>query len=242
MALPKAIAYHGCVVVGEITDIIAGGRTLKTADGSSLENIDTIVFSTGYCNHVGFMPKELQTCDPRDMFKHMFHPKMGNRMAWVGWARPGFGSQFPILEMQARYCALVFSGDLALPEPEEIKRIVKDDMSIYKNQFEGSAVRIRSLIDYHRYMDSLANLMGCKPPLFKYFFRNPRRWLHLMYGPTQATQFRLQGPGKKIKLAHEIIDKLPISTYNHIVKAGLRGRVRFALKPILGGRFLGIKK
>ena len=31
-------------------------------------------------------------------------------------------------------------------------------------------------------------------------------------------------------------------TYNHIVKAGLRGRVRFALKPILGKGYLGIKK
>ena len=54
-----------------------------------------------------------------------------------------------------------------------------------------------------------------------------------MYGPTQATQFRLKGPGKKEKLAKEIIFKLPISTYNHIVKAGLRGRIRYAHKWLL---------
>ena len=242
LALPKAIAHHGCVVVGEITDVIAGGITLKTADGSLLENIDAIVFSTGYLNYVDFMPKAFETCDPREMYKHMFHPNLGNRMAWIGWARPGFGSQFPIMEMQARYCSQVFKDHLKLPEPLEMRRIALDDMSIYKNQFEENAEHIRSLVDYHRYMDSLANIMGCRPPLFKYFFRNPRRWLHLMYGPTQATQFRLKGHGKKIKLAHEIIDKLPISTYNHIVKAGLRGRVRFALKPILGKRYLGVKK
>jgi dimethylaniline monooxygenase (N-oxide forming) len=53
-----------------------------------------------------------------------------------------------------------------------------------------------------------------------------------MYGPTQATQFRLTGPGKKEELAKEIIYKLPISTYNHIVKAGLKGRFQYLVKTI----------
>lgn len=56
-----------------------------------------------------------------------------------------------------------------------------------------------------------------------------------MYGPTQATQFRLRGPGQKVKLSHEIISKLPISTYNHIVKAGLRGRLRYGLRSLTPG-------
>lgn len=237
LALPKAIAHHGCKVVGEIVDIKDGGTTLKTADGELLEQVDVIVFSTGYHNYIDFMPEGLQACDPRDIYKHMFHPDWGDRITWIGWARPGFGSQFPIMEMQARYCALVFNGELKLPNSREMQGIAKDDMSIYKAQFEESAIRIRSLVDYHRYMDSLAKLIGCRPPLFKYFLRFPKLWMHLMYGPTQATQFRLRGPGKKIKEAHKILDKLPISTYNHIVKAGLRGRFRYALKPILGSPF-----
>ncbi len=234
LALPKAIANHGCKVVGDIVRVERGGSTLITSDGCLLENVDIVVFSTGYTNHVDFMPKELQSCNPRDMFKHIFHPDWGNSLAWLGWARPGFGSQFPIMEMQARYCALVFNGDIKLPEPDEIKKISNADMTVYIDQFEENAVRIPSLVDYHGYMDGLAHIIGCRPPLLKYFFRYPRLWLHLMYGPTQATQFRLQGPGNKIKLSHEIIDKLPISSYNHIVKAGLRGRIRYALRPILG--------
>jgi dimethylaniline monooxygenase (N-oxide forming) len=81
-------------------------------------------------------------------------------------------------------------------------------------------------------MNGMSKIIGCYPPIIRYFFTNPKLWLHLMYGPTQATQFRLMGPGKKVKLAKEIIYKLPISTYNHIVKAGLKGRLQYFIKAI----------
>ena len=233
LALPKAIANHGCKVVGDIVGIEDGGRKLTTIEGEVLENIDVVVFCTGYRNSANFMPETLRTCDPRQLYKHMFHPDFGDRIAWIGWARPGFGSQFPIMEMQSRYCALIFKGALKLPETEQMKQVAQQDMEAYQVQFEENANRIRSLVDYHRYMDGLARIIGCSPPLFQYFLRHPKLWLHLMYGPTQATQFRLKGPGKKIKLSQEIIYKLPISTFNHIVKAGLRGRIRYALRPIL---------
>jgi dimethylaniline monooxygenase (N-oxide forming) len=237
LALPKAIAHHGCEIVGDIIDVKDGGKTLQTADGITLENIDTIIFSTGYINSVDFMPKKLQACDPRSMYKHIFNPKVGNRLAWIGWARPGFGSQFPIMEMQSRYCALIFSGELKLPNPEEMIKNANDDFKVYIEQFEENAERIRSLVDYHKYMNDLSKIIGCMPNLTKYFFLNPKLWLHLMYGPTQATQFRLLGPGKKTKLALKIIYKLPLSTYNHIVKAGLRGRFRYFKKALIPNFF-----
>lgn len=233
IALPKAIAHYGCKVVGDVIGVEDGGRILKTADNVTLENIDMVVFSTGYVNIVDFMPEELQACDPRSMYKHMFHPDYGDCLAWIGWARPGFGSQFPIMEMQSRYCALIFSGELKLPNPDEMVKNANTDIEVYKEQYEENALRIRSLVDYYKYMNDLAKIIGCYPTLFKYFIFNPRLWLHLMYGPTQATQFRLQGPGKKVKLSKEIIFKLPISTFNHIVKAGLKGRIRYGIKALI---------
>ena len=230
LALPKAIAHHGCEVVGDITEVIQGGLTLKTNDGKVLKEVDAIVFSTGYENRVDFMPTELQTCDPRQLYKHMFHPEIGDELAWIGWARPAFGSQFPIMELQSRFAALVFAGKQELPSTISMERIAELDEKVYTKQFEGNVSRIRSLVDYHKYVNDLARIIGCYPPIKRYFFTNPKLWLHLMYGPTQATQFRLKGPGKKEKLAKGIIDKLPISTYNHIVKAGIRGRIRYAVK------------
>lgn len=233
LALPKAIAHHGCKVVGEISEVKDGGRTLITSDGCSLEGIDAVVFSTGYLNRADFLPEYLRNCDPRKMYKHMFHPDLGDNLAWIGWARPGFGSQFPIMEMQARYCALIISGEKQLPVREEMIETARNDEQTYLDQFEENAKRIRSLVDYHGYMNSMARMIGCFPPLTRYFFTRPRLWMHLMYGPTQATQFRLRGPGRKPRLAREIIGKLPISTFNHIVKAGLRGRVYYGLRSVI---------
>ena len=232
LALPKAIANYGCKVVDDIVKVESGGKRLTSNSGDVLNNVDAVVFSTGYLNKNVFMPKELQVCDPRSLYKHMFHLDFGDRLVWIGWARPGFGSQFPIMEMQSRYCSLIFSGEMKLPTLEDMKMTIDDDMAHYKEQFEGNCERIRSLVDYHYYMNGMSKIIGCRPAITRYFFTNPKLWLHVMYGPTQATQFRLRGPGKKVKLAKEIIYKLPISTYNHIVKAGLKGRVQFIFKAI----------
>lgn len=233
LALPRAVAHHGGRIVGEIVDVSKGGRCLACADGTTLDNVDAIIFSTGYKNRIDFLPTALRECDPRGLYKHMFHPSHGEDIVWIGWARPGFGSQFPIMEMQARLFALIVAGRRKLPSPMEMEREAAMDRVQYLEQFEENARRVRSLVDYHRYMDGLAALIGCSPPLAHYFYRHPRLWLQLMYGPTQATQFRLRGPGKKTELAHEILQKLPLSSFNHIVKAGLRGRIRYGLKALV---------
>ncbi|NER79139.1 MAG: NAD(P)-binding domain-containing protein [Leptolyngbya sp. SIO1D8] len=232
-SLPKAIVHHGCEVVGEIRDVLEGGKKLLTADGETLSDVDEVVFSTGYKNYVSFLPEELRETDPRSLYKHMFHPKYQDKIAWIGWARPSFGSQFPIMEMQARFFAMICTGERTLPVPSEIERITCVDRAAYLEQFEHNAHHVRSLVDYHRYMDDMAGLIGCEPPLWQYFVLHPRIWLRMVYGATQATQFRLQGPGSKESLAQELLMKLPVSKLTHIVKAGLKGRVIYAFKSLV---------
>ena len=120
-----------------------------------------------------------------------------------------------------------------MPDPAEFARVTAADRASWLEQFEENAEQIRSLVDYHRYMDDLAELIGCTPPLREYALRHPRLWLSLMYGPTQATQFRLRGPGAKVDLAHEILAQLPLSRFNLVVRSGLRGRVRYAVGAML---------
>ena len=232
-SLPKAIVHHGCKVVGEVLKVEDGGKTLHTADGEILGNVDAIVFCTGYKNYVSFLPEAIKETDPRSLYKQMFHPKYRDKIVWIGWARPAFGSQFPIMEMQARFFALTCVGERTLPPPAEMERITCVDRAAYLEQFEHNAHRVRSLVDYYRYMDDMAGLIGCKPPLWKYFFFHPRIWLRMVYGATQATQFRLRGPGKKESLARELLMKLPVSKPNHVVWAGLKGRAIYAFKALI---------
>ncbi len=235
-ALPKAIINHGCQVVGEILDIKEGGKTLLTADGETLQSVDAVVFCTGYKNQISFLSEELKKTDPRSLYKQMFHNKYKDTIVWIGWARPGVGSQFPIMEMQARFFALICTGERTLPKSQEMEKVVFLDQRKYLQQFEDHAVRKRSLVDYHIYMDDLADIIGCKPPLWKYFFLHPHLWLTMVYGATQGTQFRLQGPGQKELLAQEIISKLPVAPFfNYFFRAGLKGRILYGLKTVLQG-------
>lgn len=234
LSLPKAIVHHECKVVGEILRVEDGGRTLIAADGETLHNLDAVVFCTGYKNYASFLPDELRQTDPRSLYKHMFHSKYQDKIVWIGWARPAIGSQFPIMEMQARFFALICTGERTLPDFKEMEEVASIDRAKYLEQFEHNAARIRSLIDYHIYIDELADLIGCKPPLWKYFFLNPRLWFPIVYGATQATQFRLRGPGQKQALAQELIAKLPVSPFNnHVIKAGLKDRVIYGFKAVL---------
>ncbi|NEP87874.1 MAG: NAD(P)-binding domain-containing protein [Okeania sp. SIO2C2] len=234
-SLPKAIVEHGCKVVGEILKVEDGGRVLVAANGEILENVDAVVFCTGYKNYVSFLPDELKETDPRTLYKHIFHPRYRDKIAWIGWARPALGSQFPLSEMQARFFASICTGERELPSSKEMEKVASIDREKYLKQFEHNAARIRSLVDYHIYIDELAGLIGCKPPLWKYFFLHPNLWLRMVYGPTQATQFRLRGPGQKEALAKKLIAKLPVSPFNGVivVKAGLRGRAVYGFKVVV---------
>ena len=231
-SLPKAIANHGCKVVGEIVRVEDGGKTLHTKDGEILRDIDAVVFSTGYKNYTSYLPDELKQADPRSLYKHMFHPKYLDKIVWIGWARPNFGSQFPVMEMQARFFALICKGERTLPNPAEMEKETCLDRTTYLEQFEANAHRVRSLVDYHHYLNDMAALIGCEPPLWKYFFLNFHLWLTMVFGSLQGTQFRLRGPGSKEALARELLLKLPISRFNHIVQYSLRWRFTYALKAL----------
>ncbi len=229
-SLPEAVAHHGCVVVGGISAIENDGCSIRFADGESLQDIDAIVLCTGYQSRLPFLPEPLRAQDPRALYKHMFHPRFADTLAWIGFARPGFGSQFPIMELQARYFALIASGQQRLPEPEVMATVAEVDARNYLRQLSHSGRRIRNLVDYHRYMDDLAGLIGCMPPFWSTLLLRPRLWLRIVYGATQATQFRLRGPGNKPAVAREILMKLPVSRFNHVVKTGLKGRLWYALR------------
>jgi dimethylaniline monooxygenase (N-oxide forming) len=235
-ALPKAISEFACQVVGEIGDISEDGTKISTKDGEILEDIDAIIFSTGFTNKVSFLPEKLQKIKPRDLYKHMFHPDYGSKITWLGWARPNFGSQFPIMEMQSRWYAQIVKNNCELPEKESMKHEISSWRKLFIEQFENNAERLHSLVDYRIYMDSLAAELGCKPPLLYMFFFKPKLWRKVMYGPLQATQFRISGLGQKNELAEDILLKIPHLPFNHpLVKLGFKARfMEFAVLPITG--------
>ncbi len=226
LGLPTAIAQHGTEVVGAVTEVLEGGRTLLTSEGRRIEGVDAILLATGFRSRVAFLPEPLRTVDPRRMYKNVFHPELGAALVMIGFARPTFGSQFPVMELQARFAARVISGARALPSTARMTEVAAKDSATLTEQFGPTGERVRGLVDYPHYMEAMARLIGCRPRLWRLALTDPRLWLHVVYGPMQATQYRLYGPGAKPAEARSILMAMPVSPFNHIVKAGLRETIR----------------
>lgn len=226
LGLPTAIAEHGTKVVGAVTEVQDSGRRLVTGDGQRIEGVDAILLATGFGSRVPFLPEPLRALDPRRMYLNMFRPELGAALIMIGFARPTFGSQFPVMEIQARLAARVLSGQQALPPMARMTLAASRESAALTAQFGPTGDRVRGLVDYPRYMEAMARIIGCRPRLWWLALTDPRLWLHVVYGPMQATQYRLHGPGAKPAEARQILVSLPVSPFNHIVKAGLRETLR----------------
>ncbi len=226
LGLPTAIALHGTELVGGVTEVQEDGRCLVTGDGQRIEGVDAILLATGFGSRVPFLPEALRAVNPRQMYANMFLPELGAALIMIGFARPTFGSQFPVMEIQARLAARVVSGQHSLPTAAQMTLAASRESAASSAQFGPTGDRVRGLVDYPRYMDAMARLIGCRPRLWRLALTDPRLWLHVVYGPMQATQYRLHGPGAKPAEARRILLSLPLSPFNHIVKAGLRETLR----------------
>lgn len=90
------------------------GSGIVFEDGTVEDNIDMVVFATGYTFSYPFLPshvisvKENKTC----LYKYMFPPGLErSTLAVIGLIQP-LGAIMPISEMQARWATRVFKGEL----------------------------------------------------------------------------------------------------------------------------------
>jgi dimethylaniline monooxygenase (N-oxide forming) len=67
-----------------------------------------------------------------------------------------------------------------------------------------------TLVSYTPYMDSLAELIGCRPRL-QDFVAEPRLAYHLICGANIPTVYRLCGPHADPEMAKRVVLSLPIA-------------------------------
>lgn len=114
------------------------------------------------------------------------------------------GSITVISELQARFAALVFSGQRNLPS-------VKEMIKHYETSKARRSIAIRShsrdqiVGNWIEYCDSIASKIGVKPNMLRLFFKDSTLWRHLMFGPSVSYQYRLSGPGSWSKARETII-------------------------------------
>ncbi|XP_055864135.1 flavin-containing monooxygenase 5-like [Biomphalaria glabrata] len=195
-------------LVDDLTDKIASGRVVIKPniklftkkgvifeDGTFEDNIDLVVFATGYNIVYPFIDKELLNVQDNkvSMYLLMWLPELTkNTLAFLGLCQP-IGSMFPIAEMQSRFIAKVFKGEIVLPSKDDMCKEIcarnKWQSSIYHDS-PRNTIRVPWL----PYLDQLAKAVGCKPNMYKLLVTEPRLFWRLLTGPGVSYQYRLEGP------------------------------------------------
>jgi dimethylaniline monooxygenase (N-oxide forming) len=159
------------------------GHKVRFSD-ESLEEIDAVILATGFELNLPFLTQDIRNTvdlDARhiDLYKFTFHPNLPG-LAFLGlWEQTG--PYLPILELQARWIAYVWSGLL----PALSEETMREGIAVYRAGRGGSQVE-----SGNRLALLFAREAGVEPDLRQW----PELGRALLFGPLTAVSFRLSGP------------------------------------------------
>ncbi|XP_015687527.1 dimethylaniline monooxygenase [N-oxide-forming] 2-like isoform X2 [Protobothrops mucrosquamatus] len=169
-------------------------------DGTMVENVDIVIFATGYSIAFPFLDKSvLEIEDNRvSLYKHVFLPHLEKpTLAVIGLIQP-LGPIMPTSELQARWATRVFKGKIIKKMNILYNRAMMAD-TIKRNEKRikfGTSHSQSIQTDFIDYLDELAAALGSKPDLFSLLLWDPILAWAMFFGPCNPFQFRLKGPGK----------------------------------------------
>uniref|UniRef100_A0A8C7FT75 Flavin-containing monooxygenase n=1 Tax=Oncorhynchus kisutch TaxID=8019 RepID=A0A8C7FT75_ONCKI len=173
------------------------GSSIEFDDGTVEDNIDLVVFATGYNFSFPFLPSNMLPVsgNKANLYKYMFPPGLERpTLVVIGLVQP-LGAIMPISEMQARWATRVFKGLNKLPSMDcMLKDIKHKEETIAKRYVTSQRHTIQ--VDYIDYMDQIAYQVGARPSLLGLLLRDPGVWLCVLLGPCTPYQYRLRGPGQ----------------------------------------------
>lgn len=166
-------------------------------DGTVEEDIDVIVFATGYTLSFPFLEDSLVKVENNmvSLFKYMFPPHHEKpTLACIGLIQP-LGPIFPTVELQARWATRVFKGLCTLPSE---KTMMEDIIERHKKRIDlfGESQSQILQTNYISYLDELALEIGAKPELLSLLLKDPKLAVKIYFGPCNSYQYRLVGPGQ----------------------------------------------
>uniref|UniRef100_A0A8C1ZVJ2 Flavin-containing monooxygenase n=1 Tax=Cyprinus carpio TaxID=7962 RepID=A0A8C1ZVJ2_CYPCA len=173
------------------------GSSVVFEDGTVEDDIDLVVFATGYTFSFPFLSSHVIPVSKNkvSLYKYVYPPGLEQpTLAVIGLIQP-LGAIMPISEMQARWATRVFKGLCKLPPMSAMMKDIKAKEEAMAKRYVA-AQRHTIQVDYIPYMDELAKQVGVCPPILKLLLTDPRLALNIIFGPCTPYQFRLHGPGR----------------------------------------------
>ena len=212
---PKVEFLHGFInksreVVDHVAlDRVVPKRGITKIDGQWITfdqeetpvEIDHILLSTGYRWIHPFFPHS----DIHDLYKLVFASGVNGTLAFVGTARPVFGSIPALAELQARWMAAVFSGRCRLPSEKVMTERRRAYWARHARLYPHDDRRLKQLVNLFEYTDVIGDELGVRINLFYLFFRHPSIWYRIYCGsPWSPFLFRIgHASNKEEKLAYQ---------------------------------------
>ncbi|XP_041790492.1 dimethylaniline monooxygenase [N-oxide-forming] 2-like [Chelmon rostratus] len=193
--LPRQILQGALVMKPNLKGFRDSGVIFE--DGTVEENIDAVVFCTGYNRDFPFLPLALSEGPHGELtlYKRLFPPSLLQPTLAVMGLFQAKGPIMPVVEMQARWAVKVFAGLSHLPCEKKMLEVTESDMrrnmKSYPSQQEAALQ-----IDYIPYLDFMAGEVGVRPNLLRLLLSDPVLWAKVFFGPCTPYQYRLTGPGK----------------------------------------------
>ncbi|KAM9244257.1 LOW QUALITY PROTEIN: dimethylaniline monooxygenase [N-oxide-forming] 2-like [Dugong dugon] len=193
--LPSHLLYGAIKVKSRVKELTETSAIFE--GGTMEEDIDVIVFATGYTFSFPFLEDSLVKVETNmvSLYKYIYPPHLEKpTLACMGLIQP-LGSIFPTVELQARWVMRVFKGLCTLPSEsimmaDIIKRNEKRIDLFGESQSQILQTR------YIDYLDELALETGAKPDVLSLLLKDPKLAMKLYFGPCNSYQYHLAGPGK----------------------------------------------
>ena len=131
-----------------------GGRTVRFEDGSS-EEVDVIVYATGYNITFPFLPDPALNPDSENrfpLFKRMMKPGIDN-LFFMGLAQP-LPTLVNFAEQQSKLAAAYLTGAYRPPSPAEMQTIIEKDEAFHLGAYYVSK-RHTIQVDFGHYVADL---------------------------------------------------------------------------------------
>ncbi|XP_021538312.1 dimethylaniline monooxygenase [N-oxide-forming] 4 isoform X1 [Neomonachus schauinslandi] len=190
------------------TCILCGTVTMKTSlkeftetsalfeDGTVEENIDIVIFATGYTFSFPFLEEPLKSLCTKKIFlyKQVFPSNLERTtLAIIGLVSLK-GSILASAELQARWATRVFKGLCKIPPSQKLMaEATKKEQLIERGVMKDTS---EDKLEFILYLDDLAACIGAKPSIPLLFLKDPRLAWEVFFGPCTPYQYRLMGPGK----------------------------------------------
>ncbi|XP_041372680.1 dimethylaniline monooxygenase [N-oxide-forming] 2-like [Gigantopelta aegis] len=163
-------------------------RSVHIDDGTVVDDVDVVVFATGYDRHLPFLDNRLVDSAPaineqkNEWYKLIFPIQLQHpTLAMIGMMTAE-GPNLPVFEMQSRLAARVLCGKLK-PSDRDVNDHAPEPRQMGMHQ-----------VPYLQYIDELAAEVGVKPTFWGLIWRHPRLAYLCVFGPASPVQYRLLGP------------------------------------------------